>query len=112
MKKLFLCVAAVIIAIAAYNCKGNQPEDPKVTAAKEFRAAFGPAKTDPYDIAADFDGRFKEQAALAGNPLANVLDSAENTKPTADTYGTSQYGNPENMSKLVAAAQKVINLYQ
>jgi hypothetical protein len=115
-------VAYVLIPVgmglsAVFGCKPetekkDDPTNEKITQLTaqyeilviEFRAAFEPAKTQPYNIASSFDDVFGEEAVKLGfNELKDVIDSSKTVIPTAQRlidWG-GDYANPYNMGILV-----------
>jgi hypothetical protein len=106
VKKISLLIAAVL-AMAACE-KNNEPVDPIVKATKEFRDAFGPAKTDPVNISSAFNSRFN----LDGAP-ETLADSVCHAI-VAVRYMKADYGetsaNYENMNILDAKAKTLQNI--
>jgi len=108
MKKIVPYIIYVITAVAVWSCNKTQPIDPKIEAANEFRAAFEPAKTQPNDITTWFNGQFIGIAQETGNPLINVLDSANNVIILADTL--EQYGEAANITNVRKLKNEALNV--
>ncbi|MDR1360721.1 MAG: hypothetical protein LBJ18_00195 [Rickettsiales bacterium] len=74
----------------------------------KFRAAFGPAKTQPINIADAFDIDFRLIAQKNNNPMKTALDSANNTIPMVDYYLATYSANHPTLTALKNSANELI----
>lgn len=119
-KEILGLLLLIVMAIACAKTNGNEPVDPKIAeanqAAKDFRAAFVPAKTIEYDIGDDFDRKFNDRAKSLGLSIINLVDSADIAAVIAGNYAEGgPYSNPVTMRTLqerAIAVQKLKEYYK